>query len=438
MTTEPIIKTISKSFFAATVIVTFLMVGLNACAEISSTPVSQNVTMGLSATNSVVAKSVPATIPTTIVSSSSSAVTTQAAIISTPPIVNTNITGRYYWVDDDTKNIWGGGVGLGDPITEKSLGGELLLRNFASDYISDLAISPDGSKLVYSHAPINDSTTGKHSDWLDINIFDLVTRKADILIKHSAANEFLEYRAWASDGQSIYFSTRINKRATNGDFVYEKSIEHYDLKSQQRKFLLKNSTQPMPTPDDKKLVYIGISSDKSGSLQVLDLLTKQSLPISSPTQKDKNIYAYTLSPTLSPDGKTVVFWNDIFIPDPGEPTSTSNGGVNHLRGLSSFGLVGGNNLFQSSSPSTSPLLHQHTCNVFAVNIDGSNLHPLATLPFFAQVDVSLAWSKDSQQVLIAMNQSTVEGVFMVNADGGSYLKKSDKGANYFVWQSDYK
>ena len=194
----------------------------------------------------------------------------------------------------------------------------------------------------------------------------------------------------------------------------------------------------MPTPDDKKLVYIGISSDKSGSLQVLDLLTKQSLPISSPTQKDKNIYAYTLSPTLSPDGKTVVFWNDIFIPDPGEPTSTSNGGVNHLRGLSSFGLVGGNNLFQSSSPSTSPLLHQHTCNVFAVNIDGSNLHPLATLPFFAQVDVSLAWSKDSQQVLIAMNQSTVEGVFMVNADGGSYLKKSDKGANYFVWQSDYK
>lgn len=349
-----------------------------------------------------------------------------------PPADGKNISGRFFWIKNGN-DMWGSGTGFGSPLNIKSLGGQRVVKVEDGALAKDPALSPDGSKLAYSYSPPpeKDPATGKIVIGADVYVLNLATKKTQVLVKRGEPEEFLEFPYWSADGQTLYFASRAPHRENGRITATDMAIGSFDLKKRQRQNLIKDGTEPVPMPDGKKLVYIGVRvSDETyaQSLEIYDLSTKQSKMLASDGQ---NFFGFR-APRPAPDGKMLVFGA---IGGPDEipiATPTPSGSLNTsstLLGMLSSGIASGTGGASPGQPSNyEPNAHGLPWDLWAIKPDGSGLHRLTEI--FEDEPIP-AWSKDGQMLVFLAGN----GFYTISANGDNLSKRSDEGAHGgFTWQ----
>ena len=364
--------------------------------------------------------------------------------VNAPPADGKSVSGRFYWIKSGA-DIWVGGAGAGKTLSNTSLGGQLLLPVPSGGLQKDPLLSPDGTRLAYAYSPppyLDAAGTPIFGE--DIYLLDLATKKTQLLIKRADPEEFLEYPAWSADGQTLYFASRAPLRENNRVVGSKLMISSYNLKTQQRQDLTKDGSEPLPMPDGKSVVYIGImASDDTYaySLRILDLQTKQSKVLLTDKQ---NFFGFR-APRPSPDGKTILFAgiggpdevplansptpaaNNQPLPAPTPTIKKPGSGLLQNFGLLLFGLAGKTEQPGATSLAI-PNLHGLPYDLWEIRPGGDGLHRLTTL--FEDEPIA-AWSKDGQHIVFLAGN----GLYTCNADGTSLSKKSDEGAHGgFTWQ----
>jgi dipeptidyl aminopeptidase/acylaminoacyl peptidase len=360
--------------------------------------------------------------------------------VMAPPADGGAISGHFYWVKDGA-NIWGGGTGLGAPLTVTDMGGQPIVKVPDIAISKDPMLSPDGTKLAYAYSPppVKNPTTGKIEIGADIYVLDLNTKKAQLTVRRVDPEEFLEFPSWSPDGQIIYFASRAPFRQNGQVTGSSLAIGSFNLKTQKRLDLITDASEPVAMPDGKNLVYIGIkASDDSyaQTLQMLNLATKQSKLLAS---QDQNFYQFR-APRPAPDGKNIIFAgiggpDEVQIVTPGanaNPTSVStpasSGLLSNFASLFSFGLAANPTPRANSNTLNIGNAHGLPWDLWMLAPTGEGLRRVTSL--FEDEPIA-AWSKDSQHLVFLAGN----GFYTIDANGKNLHKKSNEGAHGgFTWQ----
>ncbi len=345
-----------------------------------------------------------------------------------PPATGENIPGQIFFVKDN--NIWQGGAGTAGvpPVTAKELGGKQLTKSLSLALAKSPAISPDGLKLAYAYSPEPEGTGTNIVIGQDIYTLDLKSSANTLIIKRDEPSAFLDNPYWSADGKYIYFDARVPKRDQAGTVIGEFiSINRFEIATAKREKLQEDAREPVPTPDGKQVVFVGVNASTGtyeANLKLYDLSTRQTKNLTDPDPNKGFVFVYM--PRLSPDGQQIAF-SAIGGPDFNfnPPASTPTPQSSRINSPLNFGA-----LMQISLKQLAPPAHGLPYDLWLIKPDGTGLKRLTQL---YEDHTMPAWSSDSKKIAFL----TGLALYTIDADGKNLSKKSDRGAPQagFAWKN---
>ncbi len=231
------------------------------------------------------------------------------------------------------------------------------------------ALHPSGTALAFGLTQQPDAKRGFGSDIYMVNLDGTNLRP---IVLHEDNNVFYASPRFDVSGNILY----VHRRAAiiaNGSYVgNEDSIERIDLRTGQRTRLLKDGADPTISPDGKTIVYVHLKDSQIDTLWRADIDGANAAPL----LKTKDAFWYLQAPRFTPKGCQVVF------SAAGHTVGETAGGAMYASRHTS-GSAGGR-LAHLSIPS----------ELFLVPCDGSSLKSVGQ----TGDDVVPAWSPDGSRI----------------------------------------
>jgi len=271
-------------------------------------------------------------------------------------------------------------------------------------YAYDPAWSPDGQTLAYTFAqPADDPNLS----WLPVGAIcgiDRATGNGRLLARGAHPLGSLTEAEWSSDGSALlltYNQPRVDeKKQYNGATM---TIIRHDLATGQQEQLATNAFSPTLSPDGRRLVFLQLDAQNQGMalmFAVADGTAVQPLPSYEPS------LGLIGKPSWSPDGKQVVF----------TATGSQKGSTSppQLTRRSLLDRLLGIRVAQA---------HGIPADLWIV--DAATFKP-RRITEKALDDPDVAWSPDGQRLAYTNGQG---GVFVVDVVSGETRMLTDRG-NY--------
>ena len=162
------------------------------------------------------------------------------------------------------------------------------------------ALHPDGRSIVFGLTQVPNPRTGFGSDIYSV---DLDGTRLRPIVEHEAENVFYASPRYDPSGTVLYFHRRA-ALVVNGQYTgNEDTIERLDLKTGERKRILKDAADLALSPDGRTLVYVRVVNG-----QIENLWTASADGTGArPFFKAKETFWYLQSPRFSPSGGEVAF-----------------------------------------------------------------------------------------------------------------------------------
>ncbi len=206
----------------------------------------------------------------------------------------------------------------------------------------------------------------------DIYTVDLDGTNLRPVLQHEDNNVFYASPRYDASGNVLY----VHRRAaiiTNGTYTgNEDSIERVDLRTNQRARVVKDGADPTISPDGKTLVYIHLKDSQVDTLWRADIDGTNARPL----LKTKDAFWYLQAPRFAPAGCDVIF-------------SAAGHTVGGIAGGATYAL------HQSTGTSGVRLAHLSVpSELFMVPCDGTSIRSVGQ----TGDDVVPAWSPDGGRV----------------------------------------
>ena len=162
------------------------------------------------------------------------------------------------------------------------------------------ALHPDGRSIVFALTQVPNPRTGFGSGIYSVDLDGLRLRP---IVEHEAENVFYASPRYDPSGTVLYFHRRA-ALVVNGQYTgNEDTIERLDLKTGERRRLLKDAADLALSPDGRTLVYVRVVNG-----QIENLWTASADGTGArPFFKAKETFWYLQSPRFSPSGGEVAF-----------------------------------------------------------------------------------------------------------------------------------
>jgi len=180
------------------------------------------------------------------------------------------------------------------------------------EYANEPTWSPDGKTIAYTYSPRTAQDQVPHTDIWMVGPDGTGNRK---VAEHSGDESLLE-PAWSTDGKNVYFSVQSSTSQTDtngaqGMTVESWRIDKVDVQSGQRSQEVPNAKMPTVGGPKGTLVYLEqLPSMSADGVNPAERLVRQETggagtppSVLVPENKYQKMYA----PSMSPDGKWVVF-----------------------------------------------------------------------------------------------------------------------------------
>lgn len=203
------------------------------------------------------------------------------------------------------------GVGLQASFILANPGGLLALDNTARTLgrIVDLppqsapsapSVHPNGKSIVFALTPQADPKRGFGSDLYTVNVDGTGLR---VLVQHESDNVFYASPRFDTTGNFVYFHRRA-AIIQNGSFTgNDDGLERLDLRTGERKRLVKDGADPTMSSDGKSIVYVHLKEGQVDALWRADIDGANARPL----LKTRDTFWYLQAPRFSPTDCVVAF-----------------------------------------------------------------------------------------------------------------------------------
>jgi len=162
------------------------------------------------------------------------------------------------------------------------------------------ALHPDGRSIVFALTQVPNPRTGFGSGIFSV---DLDGTRLRPIVEHEAENVFYASPRYDPSGTVLY----VHRRAAlivNGQYAgNEDTIERLDLKTGERRRILKDAADLALSPDGRTLVYVRVVNGQIENLWTANADGTEARPFF----KAKETFWYLQSPRFSPSGTEVAF-----------------------------------------------------------------------------------------------------------------------------------
>ena len=155
------------------------------------------------------------------------------------------------------------------------------------------AVSPIGKALVFALTQQPDKKTGFGSDLMTVNLDGTGLRP---IVSHEGDNVFYASPRFDPTGNVLYFHRRA-AIITGGSFIgNQDSIERLDLRTGDRKALVKDGADPAVSPDGSTIVYVHLNQGQPDGLWIANADGSDARPFF----KTKDTWWYMQAPRFAP------------------------------------------------------------------------------------------------------------------------------------------
>jgi len=170
----------------------------------------------------------------------------------------------------------------------------------AQTFAATPALRPDGRQLAFALTSLAPGTpNGFGSDIVVANVDGSGMEK---IVSHEQANTFYSGPAYDPTGQFVYFQRRASV-TRDGVPVNDDAIERFDLRTRERTRVLADGTDPTVSPDGRTLVYVHLAKGLVDALWTADIDGKNARPF----LKVRDRFYYVQTPRFAPTGCQIVF-----------------------------------------------------------------------------------------------------------------------------------
>ena len=167
-------------------------------------------------------------------------------------------------------------------------------------FASGATVDPAGRQIAFVLTNISQATqNGFGSDIYLVNVDGSGLQK---IVTHEQENTFYSGPAFDPSGRFLYFQRRSSVLRA-GTPVNDDSIERLDLQTGERKQVLVDGTDPTISPDGKTLVFVHLIRSQVDTLWVADADGTNGKPFF----KVKDRFFYMQTPRFAPTGCQIVF-----------------------------------------------------------------------------------------------------------------------------------
>ena len=162
------------------------------------------------------------------------------------------------------------------------------------------SLHPSGKSVVFALTGQPDPKRGFGSDLYVVNVDGTGLRA---VVQHESDNVFYASPRFDSTGNVIYFHRRA-AIIQNGSFTgNDDALERLDLRTGERKRLVKDGADPTISPDGKTLIYVHLKDGQVDSLWRADIDGANARPL----LLTRDTFWYLQAPRFSPNDCVVVF-----------------------------------------------------------------------------------------------------------------------------------
>ncbi len=162
------------------------------------------------------------------------------------------------------------------------------------------SLHPSGKSLVFALTPQADPKRGFGSDLYVVNVDGTGLRP---VVQHESDNVFYASPRFDSSGNVIYFHRRA-AIIQNGSYAgTDDAIERMDLRTGERKRLVRDGADPTISPDGRTLIYVHLKDGQVDALWRADVDGANARPL----LRTSDTFWYLQAPRFSPNDCVVVF-----------------------------------------------------------------------------------------------------------------------------------
>ncbi|HEV8228669.1 MAG TPA: hypothetical protein VGQ86_01835 [Candidatus Limnocylindria bacterium] len=161
------------------------------------------------------------------------------------------------------------------------------------------SLHPNGSSLVFALIAQPDPKRGFGSDLYTVNLDGSGLRA---VVQHESDNVFYASPRFDATGNVLYFHRRAAV-IQNGSFSgNDDAIERLDLRTGERKRLVKDGADPTISPDGKTIVYVHLKEGQVDALWRADIDGTNARPL----LRTSDAFWYLQAPRFAPSGCDIV------------------------------------------------------------------------------------------------------------------------------------
>ena len=162
------------------------------------------------------------------------------------------------------------------------------------------SLHPSGKSIIFAVTPQPDPKRGFGSDLYVVNLDGTGLRP---VVEHESDNVFYASPRFDATGNVIYFHRRA-AIIQNGSFVgNDDALERMDLRTGERKRLVKDGADPTISPDGRTMIYVHLKDGQVDALWRADIDGANARPL----LQTRDTFWYVQAPRFSPNDCVAAF-----------------------------------------------------------------------------------------------------------------------------------
>jgi Tol biopolymer transport system component len=162
------------------------------------------------------------------------------------------------------------------------------------------SLHPSGKSIVFALTPQSDPKRGFGSDLYVVNLDGTGLRA---VVQHESDNVFYASPRFDATGNVLYFHRRAAIIQSGSFTGNDDGIERLDLRTGERKRIVKDGADPTISPDGKTMIYVHLKDGQVDALWRADIDGANARPL----LQTRDAFWYLQAPRFSPNDCTVVF-----------------------------------------------------------------------------------------------------------------------------------